>query len=136
MVEELKGEKVLLEKCRVNYAVYRLINGANKVIDRMNPTASMKAVKNDVEIENEKRAHIKDGVAMTKFIYWLKKNMGRIPMDEISVSDYLEKLRMDQEVYRPELCNHIRIWCTWSHVPLFRHTGEQYLSGAQGTVPY
>nr|WP_217934656.1 aminopeptidase P family protein [Enterocloster clostridioformis] len=97
MVEELKGEKVLLEKCRVNYAVYRLIDGANKVIDRMNPTASMKAVKNDVEIENEKRAHIKDGVAMTKFIYWLKKNMGRIPMDEISVSDYLEKLRMDQE---------------------------------------
>ena len=97
MVEELKGEKVLLEKCRVNYAVYRLINGANKVIDRMNPTASMKAVKNDVEIENEKRAHIKDGVAMTKFIYWLKKNTGRIPMDEISVSDYLGKLRMDQE---------------------------------------
>ena len=97
MVEGLKGENVLLEKCRVNYAVYRLINGSNKVIDRMNPTAYMKAVKNDVEIENEKRAHIKDGVAMTKFIYWLKKNMGRIPMDEISVSDYLEKLRMDQE---------------------------------------
>lgn len=97
MVEGLKNEKVLLEKCRVNYAVYRLIDGSNKVIDRMNPTASMKAVKNDVEIENEKRAHIKDSVAMTKFIYWLKKNTGRIPMDEISVSDYLGKLRMDQE---------------------------------------
>ena len=97
MVEGLKNKKVLLEKCRVNYAVYRLIDGSNKVIDRINPTASMKAVKNDVEIENEKRAHIKDGVAMTKFIYWLKKNTGRIPMDEISVSDYLGKLRMDQE---------------------------------------
>lgn len=97
MVEGIKNEKVLLEKCRINYAVYRLIDGSNKVIDRMNPTASMKAVKNDVEIENEKRAHIKDGVAMTKFIYWLKKNTGRIPMDEISVSDYLGKLRMDQE---------------------------------------
>ena len=97
MVEGIKNEKVLLEKCRVNYAVYRLIDGSNKVIDRMNPTASMKAVKNDVERENEKRAHIKDGVAMTKFIYWLKKNTGRIPMDEISVSDYLGKLRMDQE---------------------------------------
>ena len=96
-VEGLKNEKVLLEKCRINYAVYRLIDGSNKVIDRINPTASMKAVKNDVEIENEKRAHIKDGVAMTKFIYWLKKNTGRIPMDEISVSDYLGKLRMDQE---------------------------------------
>lgn len=97
MVEGLKNEKVLLEKCRINYAVYRLIDGSNKVIDRINPTASMKVVKNDVEIENEKRAHIKDGVAMTKFIYWLKKNTGRIPMDEISVSDYLGKLRMDQE---------------------------------------
>ena len=97
MVEGLKNEKVLLEKCRINYAVYRLIDGSNKVIDRINPTASMKAVKNDVEIENEKRVHIKDGVAMTKFIYWLKKNTGRIPMDEISVSDYLGKLRMDQE---------------------------------------
>ena len=97
MVEGLKNENVLLEKCRINYAVYRLIDGSNKVIDRINPTASMKAVKNDVEIENEKRAHIKDGVAMTKFIYWLKKNTGRIPMDEISVSDYLGKLRMDQE---------------------------------------
>ena len=97
MVEGLKNEKVLLEKCRINYAVYRLIDGSNKVIDRINPTASMKAVKNDVEIENEKRAHIKDGVAMTKFIYWLKKNTGRIPMDESSGSDYLGKLRMDQE---------------------------------------
>ena len=53
MVEGLKNEKVLLEKCRINYAVYRLIDGSNKVIDRMNPTASMKAVKNDVEIEND-----------------------------------------------------------------------------------
>ena len=60
MAEELRGERVLLEKCRVNYAVYRLIDGSNKVIDRMNPTAAMKAVKNKVEIENEKRAHIKD----------------------------------------------------------------------------
>ena len=53
MAEELRGERVLLEKCRVNYAVYRLIDGSNKVIDRMNPTAAMKAVKNKVEIENE-----------------------------------------------------------------------------------
>lgn len=97
MAGELKNEKVLLEKSRVNYAVYRLLEGSNKVIDRMNPTASMKALKNNVEIENEKLAHIKDGVAMTRFLCWIKKNIGKIPMDEISVSDYLEKLRMEQE---------------------------------------
>lgn len=97
MVGKLRGQKVLLEKGRVNYAIYRLLDGSNKVIDRMNPTASMKAVKNQVEIENEKKAHIKDGVAMTKFICWLKKNIGKLPMDEISVSDYLEQLRRDQD---------------------------------------
>lgn len=97
MVEGLRNERVLLEKERVNYAVYRLLDSSNKVIDRMNPTALMKSVKNDIEMENERKAHIKDGVAVTKFIYWLKKNIGRIPMDEMSVSDYLEKLRMEQE---------------------------------------
>ena len=97
MVEGFRNEKVLLEKSRVNYAIYRLLDSSNKIIDRMNPTALMKSVKNDVEIENERNAHIKDGVAVTKFIYWLKKNIGRIPMDGISVSDYLEKLRMEQE---------------------------------------
>lgn len=97
MVEKLRDTRVLLEKGRVNYGVYRLLDPSNKVIDRMNPTSAMKAVKNETEIENEKKAHIKDGAAMTKFIYWMKKNIGRIPMDEISVSDYLEQLRMEQE---------------------------------------
>lgn len=43
----------------------------------MNPSQMMKAIKNDVEIENSKNAHIKDGVAMTKFMYWLKRIMAR-----------------------------------------------------------
>ena len=63
----------------------------------MNPTAVAKAVKNPTEIENERKAHIKDGVAMTKFLYWLKKQIGTMPMTEISVSDYLETLRREQE---------------------------------------
>ena len=88
-----------------------------------------------MEIENEKRAHIKDGVAMTKFIYW-KKNTGRIPMDEISVSDYLGKLRMDQEgCIGLRLCNPYPIWSTWSHVPLLRHTGGS-IPGPRGLYPH
>ena len=109
MVEGFRNEKVLLEKSRVNYAIYRLLDSSNKIIDRMNPTALMKSVKNDVEIENERNAHIKDGVAVTKFIYWLKKNIGRIPMDEISVSDYLGKTADGTGgLHRTQLFNHIR----------------------------
>ena len=82
---------------RINYALYRQVEGKNKIVDRRNPTALEKAVKNETEIANEKKAHIKDGVAMTKFIYWMKKNIGRIPMDELSVQARLEGLRAEQE---------------------------------------
>ena len=57
----------------------------------------MKAVKNEVQLENLRKAHLKDAVAMCKFMYWLKTNIGKIPMTEISASDYLASLRAEQE---------------------------------------
>ncbi|MCI9360886.1 MAG: aminopeptidase P family protein [Hungatella sp.] len=98
-IKSFRGERVLLERSRVNYAIINSLDSSNKVIDKMNPTVMAKAVKNPVEVENERQAHIKDGVAVTKFMYWLKKNVGTIPMTEISVSDYLESLRKEQEGY-------------------------------------
>lgn len=91
----LKGERILLEKSRVNFAIYEALREQNQIIDRMNPTVYAKAQKNDTEIENMKKAHITDGVVMTKYIYWLKKNIGKIPMDECSVADHLDQLRLD-----------------------------------------
>lgn len=98
-VKNFRGERVLLEKSRINYAILKNLDPSNKIIDRMNPTVMAKAVKNPVEIENERQAHIKDGVAVTKFMYWMKKNVGKIPMTEISVSEKLESLRKEQEGY-------------------------------------
>ncbi len=95
-VKQLKNERVLLETGKVNYAVVQYLDDSNQIIDKMNPTVMAKAMKNPVEIENMKLAHIKDGVAMTKYMYWIKKNIGRIPMTEVSVSDHLEELRMEQ----------------------------------------
>ena len=68
-----------------------------KVIDAEDPTVVMKAVKNEVQLENLRKAHLKDAVAMCKFMYWLKTNIGKIPMTEISASDYLASLRAGQE---------------------------------------
>lgn len=96
-VKGLQNETVMLEKSRTNFAICQLLDETNDIVNIQNPTALMKAVKNPVEVENSKKAHIKDGVAVTKFIYWLKKNIGKIPMDEISVSDHLEQLRREQE---------------------------------------
>ena len=90
-------EVVLMDSGRVNYKIARLIPEGVKIIDRMNPTTLAKAKKNEVEIQNLRNSHLKDGVAVTKFMYWLKNNLGKIPMTEISASDYLESLRREQD---------------------------------------
>jgi Xaa-Pro aminopeptidase len=93
------GETVLLNKGVVNYRIVNSIPKEVKVIDEADPADLMKAVKNPVELNNTRNAHIKDAVAMCKFMYWLKTNIGKIPMTEISVSDHLEELRAEQEGY-------------------------------------
>ena len=88
---------VLMNKSGVNYRICNELNKNIQVINKPNPTELMKAVKNPVEVDNTRLAHIKDGVAVTKFMYWLKTNIGKIPMTEISASDYLEARRREQE---------------------------------------
>ena len=92
------GTKVLLSESRINYALYaRLVDAGASLVDAENPTVYRKAVKNAAELENLRRAHIKDAVAMVRFMRYLKDNIGKIPMTEISASDYLESLRRAQE---------------------------------------
>jgi len=88
---------VLMNKSGVNYLICNELNKNIQVINKPNPTELMKAVKNPVEVDNTRLAHVKDGVAVTKFMYWLKTNIGKIPMTEISASDYLEARRREQE---------------------------------------
>ncbi|MDY3918094.1 MAG: aminopeptidase P family protein [Candidatus Limivivens sp.] len=99
--EEVKkipeGSIVLLDKEKVNYLLARNIPEKAGVLNHQNLTLLPKAIKNPVEVENEKIAHVKDGVAVTRFIYWLKNNVGKIPMTELSVTEHLYELRSQQE---------------------------------------
>ena len=88
---------VLLHTSVVNYAITQNLNKEIRIIDCPNPSQLMKARKNEIELENNRKAHIKDAVAMTKFMYWLKNNIGKETITEISASDYLEGLRRAQE---------------------------------------
>lgn len=91
------GKTVLMCKAKVNSRLAAAIPEDVKVLDEENLTLLPKAIKNPVEVENERIAHIKDGVAVTKFIYWLKKNVGKMPITEMSAGEYLDKLRLQQE---------------------------------------
>ncbi len=90
-------EVVLLDPARLNYTLYHSIPESVKCVEQLNPCILMKAVKNDVEIKNIKMAHVKDAVAHTKFMYWLKNTIGKEIITELSASDKLYNLRKEQE---------------------------------------
>ena len=99
-VKNLKdGDSVLVDPSRLNYALYNNIPEGAKVIEKMNPEILMKAMKNETELKNIINAHIKDGVAVTKFMYWLKKNIGKTEITEISAAEKLNSFRKEQEGY-------------------------------------
>ncbi|MEG0290820.1 MAG: aminopeptidase P family protein [Erysipelotrichaceae bacterium] len=87
---------ILVDTNMINYAIYNNIQHKDKLCDQENPTQLMKACKNQIEIENDIQAHIKDGVAVTKFMYWLKTNVGKINITEMSAADQLLSLRKAQ----------------------------------------
>ncbi|WP_343346973.1 aminopeptidase P family protein [Terrisporobacter petrolearius] len=91
-----KEDVVLVDSNKINYTILKNIPEGVKVLNAMNPSTIFKAQKNPVEIENTKQAHIRDGVAVTKFMYWLKNNIGKIEITEISAADKLTELRKEQ----------------------------------------
>ena len=97
LAKTFRNERILLEKSRVNFAVCQSLDESNEIVNQMNPTASAKAVKNPVEMENMRKAHIKDAVAMIRHLRWMKENIGTLDMDEMSVQRHLDQLRFDTE---------------------------------------
>ena len=91
------SETCLIDPMKMNYALYKSI--PCKVVEAANPTILMKAMKNPVELENIKEAHIKDGIAITKFMYWVKTRYDKEDITELSSADKLTSLRAAQEGY-------------------------------------
>lgn len=88
-----EGGKILADTGHCSYCLYKILTEKQTVVEKKNPTELLKAVKNPVELANMEKIFLKDSVAVTKFIYWLKKNIGKIKITEVSAADYLEELR-------------------------------------------
>lgn len=104
--KEEKASRVWIDESQVNFRVLKELQkicaeegaqAGTKLLNKENPTTLMKSIKNETELKHTRRAHIKDAVAVTKFMYWLKKNIGSIPMDEVSVAEKIDGLRAQQE---------------------------------------
>ncbi|WP_342542956.1 aminopeptidase P family protein [Paenisporosarcina sp. FSL H8-0542] len=91
------GDAVILDTNKTNISLYNAINSNTKKIEIPNITTNLKAIKNEVEIKNLKWCEIKDGLAMVKFIKWLKNSVDKEEITEITAEERLEDFRRGQE---------------------------------------
>lgn len=140
------GTRVLLDGERANYRITQSVPDGAETLDRPSPIQLMKAMKTPAEQENERLAHIKDGVAVTRFLYWLKHAVGKEPITELSAAKKLESLRAEGEHYLEQSFDPILAYGAHgaivhyepteeTDIPLEPHglcladTGAQYLEG-------
>ncbi len=93
------GTKVWLDSGTVNYRLTQKVPKDVEILDQESPIVLMKAVKTPEEMRHMRAAHIKDGVAVTRFIHWLKTNVDRETVTEVGAAGKLEMLRSQMEGY-------------------------------------
>lgn len=88
-------QRILVDKRYCSYAFYKVLQNSQELVEAKNPTELLKAVKNPTELRNMQDIYLKDSLAVTRFIYWLKTHIGKQEITEITAADYLEKLRRE-----------------------------------------
>ena len=94
----LKGNSFIIDDNSCSIFYEDIIKSKFKIIKREDPTYYFKSIKNNTEINNMKKAHISDGVALTKFLYWIK-NINRKKITEVEAQNKLEKFRKMNKNY-------------------------------------
>ena len=94
-----RGTRVLLDGATANYRLTQSVPDGAETLDRPSPIVPMKAVKNVVEQENLRRAHLADGIALTRFLRWLKCDAVREGATELSAAAKLEEYRRESADY-------------------------------------
>jgi Xaa-Pro aminopeptidase len=101
VAEDLKflpeGSSILIDPKRSCFALFKLIPKSVSCVLNTNPSTNLKAIKNNTEIENTRVAMVKDGVAITKFLKWVKDNVNKIEITELSAAAQLKNFRAEQE---------------------------------------
>ncbi len=93
------GTKVWLDSGAVNYRLTQRVPENVEILDQASPIVLMKAVKTPAEMEHMRAAHVRDGVAVTRFIHWLKTNVGRETITEVGAAGKLETFRAQMDDY-------------------------------------
>lgn len=102
-VADISHKEILFDEADVSYKTFISISkkeNANKLYSVLSPVTYLKNIKNEVEVANTKKSHLRDGVYMAKYIYWLKNQVKNgANLTEKTASDYLDNLRREDELF-------------------------------------
>ena len=90
---KLSNKKIWLDSLTCSVFYKNFLRTENKIIEKIDPIYFFKSIKNNIEIQNMKRIHLIDGIALTKFLFWLKKNFRKKRISEIFAQRKLESFR-------------------------------------------
>ena len=93
----LQATAILIDPKRTCFALYDSVPEQVKIVEKINPSTSLKAIKNGVEIENNRHTFVKDGVALTRFFKWLEENVVSGDLSELSIAEKLRGFRERQD---------------------------------------
>ena len=99
-LRSLWKNNIWLDSLSCSFLYKNLLIKKNKIIEKIDPIYSLKSIKNHTEIKNMKKSHMIDGIALTKFLFWLKKNFRRKKITEISAQEKLENFRKMNKTYK------------------------------------
>ncbi len=121
----LKAESsILIDPRRNCFALYKLIPSSVKIIKETNPSTYLKSSKNETEIGNTRIAMRKDGIAITRFLKWVKENVGKIKMTELSAAAQLRSFRASEDGFFGESFNTISAYKAHGALPHYASTAE------------
>ena len=102
-VAGITNKQIMFDEADVSYKTFISISkkeNANKLYSVLSPVTYLKNIKNDVEVSNMKKSHIRDGVYMAKYMYWIKQQVKRsAKLTEKTASDYLDNLRREDDLF-------------------------------------
>ena len=100
IISDIKKKKFIIDKNSCSYFYENIIDRNNKILNFLDPIYFFKAIKGKQEIESIKKAHVYDGVALTKYLFWLKKNFDKKTITEISASKKLFNFRKKNKKFK------------------------------------
>ena len=92
LINKLKGYKFIIDPLSCSLLNENIIKSKFKIINKDDPCYKLKSIKNSSEIKHMINAHIEDGLALTKFIFWIK-NINKKKITEVDAQNKLEKFR-------------------------------------------